>query len=376
MKFFLVFLSMLFISNVKAETVYVPGELIDSLIGLTGQYCVPKNSKVGDLLPSLSGHVARIKHLDWLSNGCGDNKDTPVRADVEFIFTKSYVKLNIPENLSTQPVSELDRFKGVIYIGDTGIISGYKVTISSFKRSMILDIQKLLDNLENKEINSLKEVKDKRLDNLTRGNTKIYKREVIGVLKCLLCTDDKVHLIALADDGKDELILLQAEISSAKYDTEKDKLISILTSLDWLEGSSPASVQSQSSKTLDDPNKSQKEKNEENFKKFINGQIELSCEQVKCIGFYQSQLENIKQAYAKAKWVELLVIMQVSNYPLDINYFYLGKAAEELKFRQAAIRYYNNALILNSTTKRCDPKSQCNGIDVQVESQMGIDRLK
>lgn len=373
-KFTFLFL-FLFSGFAKAQTVYVPGELIDSLMGLTGQYCVPKNSKVGDITPSLGGHTSRIKHLDWLPNGCGDNKNTPVRADVDFLFSKSYVKLNIPDGVSSQPITELDRFKGVIYIGDTGLISGYKITISSFKRSMVLDVQKLLDDFEAKEVNAVKEVKDKKSDTVTQANTKIFKREVVGVTKCLICTEDKTHLIALADSGKDELIFLQAEVASSKYDTEKDKLIGILTSLDWLEGSNQTSAP-QEVKPQDNSNKSQKEKNEESFKKFVNGQIDLTCEDIKCIGFYHRNLDDIKQAYARAEWVKLLVIMQVTNYPLDINYYYLGKAAEELKFKQAAIFYYSNAIKLSNTTKHCDSKIQCNGVDVLVESEKGLDRLK
>jgi hypothetical protein len=367
-------LLLLFTSFVKAETVYIPGKLIDSLIGLTGKYCVAKDSRVGDILPSLGGHTARVRHIDWLPNGC-NAEDKPARADVDFLFSKTFVKLNIPDGISSKPITELDRFKGIIFIGDTGLFSGYKFTISSFKRSMIYDAQKLLDNLESKEISAVKEVKDKKNDTIIQGNTTIYKREVIGVTNCLICSDDKIHLIALADSGKDELILLQTELSLSNYDAEKDKLMGILTSLDWLEGSSQIST-SQEVKPQDNLNKSQKERNEENFKKFINGQVELTCEQIKCIGFYNTQIETIKQAYGKGEWIKLLVIMQVSNYPLDINYYYLGKAAEELKFRQAAISYYTNALTLNTTSKRCEPNTQCNGIDVSIESQKGLDRLK
>ena len=372
-KTFLLFL-LLFTSFVKAETVYIPGKLIDALIGLTGKYCVAKDSKVGDIISSLGGHTARVTHIDWLPNGC-NTEDKPARADVDFFFSKSFVKLNIPDGISSRQINELDRFKGTIFIGDTGLFSGYTITISSFKRSMIYDVQKLLDNLESKEISAVKEVKDKKNDTIFHSNTTIHKREVIGVTKCLICSEDKIHLIALADAGKDELILLQTEVALSNYDAEKDKLMGILTSLDWLEGSSQASI-SQEVKPQDNLKKSQKERGEENFKNFITGQIELTCEQIKCIGFYNTQIETIKQAYGKGEWIKLLAFIQVSNYPIDVNYYYLGKAAEELKFRQAAIRYYNNALILNTTSKRCEPKTQCNGIDVPIESQKGLDRLK
>jgi hypothetical protein len=371
-KTFLLFL-LLFTSFVKAETVYIPGKLIDALIGLTGKYCIAKDSKVGDIISSLGGHTARVTHIDWLPNGC--NTEKPARADVDFFFSKSFVKLNIPDGISSRQINELDRFKGTIFIGDTGLFSGYTITISSFKRSMIYDVQKLLDNLESKEISAVKEVKDKKNDTIFHSNTTIHKREVIGVTKCLICSEDKIHLIALADAGKDELILLQTEVALSNYDAEKDKLMGILTSLDWLEGSSQASI-SQEVKPQDNLKKSQKERGEENFKNFITGQIELTCEQIKCIGFYNTQIETIKQAYGKGEWIKLLAFIQVSNYPIDVNYYYLGKAAEELKFRQAAIRYYNNALILNTTSKRCEPKTQCNGIDVPIESQKGLDRLK
>ena len=343
-------------------------------MGLTGKYCVTKDSKVGDMINSLGGHSARVRHIDWAANGC-DDQNKPVRAGVEFFFSKSSVKLNIPDGISSNQISELDRFKGIIFIGDAGLFSGYKITISSFKRSMIYDVQKLLDDLESKVIIEVKEVKDKKNDTIIQGNATIYKREVVSVTKCLICSDDEIDLIALADTGKDELILLQTKLTSSKYLAEKDKLIGILTSLDWLESSSQT-PKFQENKPQDNLNISHKEKNEENFRRFINGQVELTCELIKCIGFYNTQIETIKQAYDKGEWIKLLVFMQVSNYPLDVNYYYLGKAAEELKFRQAAIRYYKNALTLNTTSKRCEPKTQCNGIDVLLESQKGLDRLK
>jgi len=372
-KFFIYFI-LLSSSFANADTVYISSELLNSLVGLTGKYCVTKDSKVGDLINSLGGHYAEVKHIDWLPNGC-DDEDKPVRAGVEFFFSKSSVKLNIPDGISSEQINDLDRFKGIIFIGRSGLFSGYKVTISSYKRSMVYNVQKLLDDIESKVISEDKKVKDKNNDTIIQGNTTIYIREVVSVTKCLICSDDEIDLIAIADTGKDELILLQTQLTSSKYTAEKDKLIGILTSLDWIENSSQTS-KFQEKKPQDNLNKSQKERTEENFKRFISGQVELTCEQIKCIGFYNTQIETITQAYAKGDWIRLAAFMQVSNYPLDVNYYYLGKAAEELKFRQAAIRYYNNALTLINTSKCCEPKIQCNGIDVPLESQKGLDRLK
>jgi predicted Zn-dependent protease len=115
---------------------------------------------------------------------------------------------------------------------------------------------------------------------------------------------------------------------------------------------------------------------DKDFQKFSNGLVELDCN-AGC-GFSNGQnRKQVIELYEKQAWKELAVVTVKINFIRDLNYFYLGRAAEALGFKEAAKIYYKKAIELSATTKRCDVlfSFQCNGIHVAKESEDGLNRL-
>jgi len=230
--FFIFFISTL----AKAETTYIPGEVIGWLASpFFGQFCIPEGSKVGDLLPNkLSGNFAKVRSLDRASKGC-ENQANPIRADVDFIISKSNVKLSIPESYSPMFVSDIDKFNGLLLKANLGSFFNEDIlTISSFRRGVIPNLQLFAQELQKKEMGRIENMKEEIIN---LKNIKVYKYEDIKENKCLFCSEDAIVLTALADTGKDEIIVLQIKLSTSKFKTEKDRLIGILASLIWTENS-------------------------------------------------------------------------------------------------------------------------------------------
>lgn len=115
----------------------------------------------------------------------------------------------------------------------------------------------------------------------------------------------------------------------------------------------------------------------DDFNKFKRGEAVLNCT-VACGFGNGSNRDSIKELYLNHRWKDLAIVVIKVNYEKNLNYFYLGKAAEELGYKDAAKIYYKNAIDLSSTSKRCDFvfKYQCNGIEVLKEAQDGLDRVK
>lgn len=113
------------------------------------------------------------------------------------------------------------------------------------------------------------------------------------------------------------------------------------------------------------------------FNKFKAGEIVLDCDLL-CSFANGSNRKSVMELYDSHRWQDLAIVISKVNFPRDLNYFYLGKAAEELGYKEAAVAYYKMAVELSSTSKRCDYvfKYQCNGIDVAEEAKKGLGRLQ
>jgi hypothetical protein len=112
------------------------------------------------------------------------------------------------------------------------------------------------------------------------------------------------------------------------------------------------------------------------FDKFASGKVVLDCTLL-CSASNGAKRQTLKSFYNEGKWVDLAALVASINFPRDLNYFYLGRSAEELKLKEAARVYYKTAIEMSQTSKRCDYvfKYQCNEIDVLEESRKGLKRL-
>lgn len=63
---------------------YIPGSVIDSLVGGEGQHCVSETAKVGDKIRLQDNRIGVVKSLSGITSRC-KNPNMPVRAllDIE-----------------------------------------------------------------------------------------------------------------------------------------------------------------------------------------------------------------------------------------------------------------------------------------------------
>lgn len=79
------------------------------------------------------------------------------------------------------------------------------------------------------------------------------------------------------------------------------------------------------------------------FEQFSNGQVTLTCEGPCALAFALTHGEW-KSTYDKGQWRQLVQKVVSSNYHFDVTYFYLGRAAEVLGYRDHARRYYQRSI--------------------------------
>ncbi len=126
------------------------------------------------------------------------------------------------------------------------------------------------------------------------------------------------------------------------------------------------------------PNSSQETLNlvAADFDRFKGGEVNLDCN-LACSFSSGTNRKSMTELYSNQNWKDLAIVITKLNFPRDVNYFYLGRAAEELGYRQAAKIYYQKAIELSTSSKRCGYvfKYQCNGIDVPSEADAGLSRV-
>lgn len=107
---------------------------------------------------------------------------------------------------------------------------------------------------------------------------------------------------------------------------------------------------------------------------FYSGQIRLSK------SFFDSSAfgrDELRDAYKNGEWIKLVNLVLSKRAAWDTYYFYLGRAAEELGHKKAAITYYD--LAINSDQyKKCNVSSLinlCDGFTFPQDAQSRRDAL-
>ena len=101
------------------------------------------------------------------------------------------------------------------------------------------------------------------------------------------------------------------------------------------------------------------------WERFIQGEAELKGNNVLA---YQTRKGGLKEVHDKKQWRDLAVQVMEADFRLDLNYLYLGRAAQGLGHAQAAQRYMGKALELSETEDGACAKRTfvgCSGVDVR-----------
>jgi hypothetical protein len=93
------------------------------------------------------------------------------------------------------------------------------------------------------------------------------------------------------------------------------------------------------------------------------GQPMLTCSMAECgLGWMQNQ-QKAELLEATGQWQELALFVMRIGFMDDLTYYYLGRAAQELGYLQAAERYYRLSERLSVTQDACGarPSNICSG---------------
>jgi hypothetical protein len=91
---------------------------------------------------------------------------------------------------------------------------------------------------------------------------------------------------------------------------------------------------------------------DELMRQFQAGQPMLDC-QLDCSAAWGTNRQKVRSLDATGRWQELALLVMQVGYMNDLSYYYLGHAAENLGYWQAAQRYYRIAERLSVTQMSC-----------------------
>lgn len=105
---------------------------------------------------------------------------------------------------------------------------------------------------------------------------------------------------------------------------------------------------------------------------FRSGDLRLTCDTA-CSGAWGMNRRDAKGYYNARLWPDLVGVIAKVGMRVDSGYFYLGRAAEGMRYPEAARTYYRLAL---ATTFKCAGVfNNCDGIDVPREATAALARL-
>jgi hypothetical protein len=88
------------------------------------------------------------------------------------------------------------------------------------------------------------------------------------------------------------------------------------------------------------------------MREFQAGQPMLDC-RLDCSGAWGQNRQQVRTLDATGRWQDLALLVMQIGYMDDLSYYYLGHAAENLGYWQAAQRYYRIAERLSVTQMSC-----------------------
>ncbi len=100
--------------------------------------------------------------------------------------------------------------------------------------------------------------------------------------------------------------------------------------------------------------------------KVTDGHVVMTCH-FGCSYTWGSNLREMENLEALRAWARLAIMVYRTGYENDLAYYYLGRAAEGLDAKDAALAYYQIAAALSTNGDprvKCDrwPAALCNGL--------------
>jgi hypothetical protein len=95
-----------------------------------------------------------------------------------------------------------------------------------------------------------------------------------------------------------------------------------------------------------------------------NGTVELTCKSSACENVWLARVEHAANLTTQARWAELSALLIVTNYPSDLGYYFLGRAADGLGSPRAAVHYYEIAKTELKDDRSCNAIGLCRGLGI------------
>lgn len=109
---------------------------------------------------------------------------------------------------------------------------------------------------------------------------------------------------------------------------------------------------------------------------FTAGNVRFDCH-IQCTWADVRQRNRLTQLYYTQRWEDLSKLVIETGWTLDRNYYLLGRSAEGLGLRQAAISYYSAALSLPRKDQCSNYASgTCLGVDVPSATRARLAALQ
>ena len=205
---------------------FIPGSVTravaDAISGAKGNICVREAAKVGDVVPSAAGNTMKILSVSGTSSMC-TNPALPIRADVEFTFTfKSNAGVNLTEDFEAKPLTDLQRYNGILLIANSKTIKNKGVVINSREKKSNADPQSIASSVEKIQIGNLAEGIGKNAEQLKLNGSNAWRFEVHGKTKGIFGTE-MVYIITVLE-GDNEILVVNAFTEVSRYEKDKDEL--------------------------------------------------------------------------------------------------------------------------------------------------------
>lgn len=220
--------------HANAWFIFIPGALTskigDALTGAEGENCVGVNAKVGDVLRNPSGSTATIKSVSGTSTRCRDPK-LPIRALMEFQFTKSQIGLSVPDGYEQRSLTDMQRFQGFILKAENPA-KHTAFMVSSLKRDGAPAPATVAHNISENMKQLVDNASTTNAEELTINGMPAWRFELTGKSRGLFGATHTYLVTILA--GTKEIVTINAWAPVDNYLREKEEFAQISASVKGL----------------------------------------------------------------------------------------------------------------------------------------------
>ena len=218
---------------------FIPGAATraigDAITGAKGDICVKDTAKVGDILTSNSGNTAKVISTSGTSSMC-TNPAIPIRAELEFTYSfSSKAGVNLQDDYEATPITDLQRYNGILLIAKSKTLKNKGVSISAITRKPTTDYLTIANNLEKNQIAKMKNASSSNPEKLKIQGLNAVRFEVNGTLNGLFGSDETYQITVI--EAMDELLVVNAYVPTADYPASKDEMQKIALDVTGLNGS-------------------------------------------------------------------------------------------------------------------------------------------